>query len=288
MDFPVAMATVREITPHARAAPLVCAEFSQGRGYTNWRPRGTPDWLLIYTVAGAGRIVTASDVVELTEGRAVLYCPHAPQEYATDPAAGNWSLRWAHFVAKPHWQPWLIWPEIDRGTAWVNLSAGAASRFSDALNRMILTSRLGGDGASDLAMNALVEALLWAHRDVAGDRLLRLDPRIRRAVAYLAAHPARPFSLPEVAAHCGLSASRFSHLFRQELQTAPRQFSEKLRLELAEQLLAHTGLSVREVASEAGFEDPLYFSRRFTRARGRTPVAFREEFRSAGKAAQPS
>jgi AraC family transcriptional regulator of arabinose operon len=144
---------------------------------------------------------------------------------------------------------------------------------------MVSASRLEGQGAAELAMNALEEALIWVHRDIAGDHWLALDARIRRAIAYLADDPARPFSISQVAQHCGLSESRLSHLFKAQVRTTPRQFSEKLRLELAMQLLAHTGLTVREVAFKAGFEDPLYFSRRFVRAFGRTPGAAREQAR---------
>jgi AraC family transcriptional regulator of arabinose operon len=266
------MSRPRPITPHVNADPLVCGEFlRQGRNYTNWRPHGSSDWLLIYTLSGAGRIATADGSVRLGEGHAVLYRPGATQDYATDPGESQWSLRWAHFVPKPQWQPWLAWPEAKYGAARAAFSGAAARRISEALRRMLAASRLDGEGAIELAMNALEEALLWAFRDLAGDRWLTLDTRIRKAAAYLEGDPARPFSVAEIARHCGLSPSRFSHLFKQQLQLTPRQFSEKLRLELAQQLLANTSLSVREVAFKAGFEDPLYFSRRFMRAFGRTP-----------------
>ncbi len=93
----------------------------------------------------------------------------------------------------------------------------------------------------------------------------------------VAANPARSFSVAELAAHCGLSASRFGHLFREQVHLTPRQFCEKLRLELALQLLSHTGMSVSEVAFKAGFTDPLYFSRRFVRAFGKPPGAARPD-----------
>lgn len=261
----------REVTPHVTAAPIVCDEFHQGQNYSNWRPRGTSDWLLIFTLAGAGRIVSEGKPWGLPAGGALLYRPGTAQNYSTDPAAGRWSIRWAHFVAKPHWQPWLLWPEVTRGTGCVRLGAEAAARVGEALNRMIVASRLGGAGATDLAMNALEEALIWTHRAIAGDRWIEIDPRIRRAVAWLAENPARPFALDALARQCGLSPSRLSHLFKKQVRSTPRAFSERLRLDLAEQLLRNTGLSVREVAAAAGFTDPLYFSRRFTRAFGHAP-----------------
>lgn len=276
MDFSAVMKPLREVTPHVLADPLVCGEFlRQDRSYTNWRPRGSGDWLLIFTLGGAGQVGTPSGPVRIAEGSAVLYRPGVAQDYFTDPSIGLWSLRWVHFVARPSWQPWLIWPEELPGAAWIKLSAEASKRVTDALGRMLFASRLEGRGTTELAMNALEEALIWAHRDLAGDDWLRLDERIRRAVTYLSSDPARPFSVAGLARHCGLSSSRLSHLFKEQVRMTPREFSEKLRLELAAQLLVHSGFTVREVAFKAGFEDPLYFSRRFARAFGRTPMESR-------------
>lgn len=278
------MESTRPTTPHVASAPgepLACGEFRQEGSYRNWRPRGSGDWLLIYTLEGAGTIVSDGRPRILAEKQAVLYRPDAPQDYSTAPSSGYWHLRWVHFMPKPHWEPWLVWPEIARGTGHVQLGAQTAERFSEALGRMLVVSRLGGVAASDLGFNALEEALIWAHRETAGDRWLAVDPRIRKAIDTLAINPARPFSIAELAAHCGLSTSRFGHLFREQVHMTPRQFCEKLRLELALQLLSHTGMSVGEVAYKAGFTDPLYFSRRFVRAFGKPPGAARPDARRA-------
>ncbi|MEA2229489.1 MAG: Helix-turn-helix domain, partial [Solirubrobacteraceae bacterium] len=42
-------------------------------------------------------------------------------------------------------------------------------------------------------------------------------------------------------------------------------------------LLRFTDLTAGEIAHRVGFEDPLYFSRAFKRARGAAPTAFREK-----------
>jgi AraC family transcriptional regulator of arabinose operon len=124
-------------------------------------------------------------------------------------------------------------------------------------------------------MNALEEALIWAYREISDEELRSADPRVRRAAHFLASDPSKPFNLLTLARQCGLSASRLSHLFKRDLQTTPQRFSEKIRLDLAEQLLSQTNLSVAEVAHETGFSDPLYFSRRFRQIRGRRASSFR-------------
>jgi AraC family transcriptional regulator, arabinose operon regulatory protein len=261
----------RPITPHTPAGPIHCSEFREGRGYTNWRPRGSGDWLLIQTCGGAGCVTLPTGPRRLLPGDAVLFAPTAMQDYRTDENPGHWHLRWAHFEPRPHWRPWLIWPEIGRGVGLVSTGKSAGSPLQAALSRMLTAHRLGGPESDALAMNALEEVLIWIHRLSAGMILAGVDTRVRQAVQYLASHAGEPFNLGKLAAHCGLSGSRLSHLFQAEMAMSPQRFGEKIRMDLARQLLAQTNLSVAEVAQETGFPDPLYFSRRFRRTFGHPP-----------------
>jgi AraC family transcriptional regulator of arabinose operon len=278
MDYPATMpAPARPVTPHVHADPIVCDEFRRGRGYTNWRPRGSGDWLLIFTCGGVGRVRAAGVEHALGSGDAMLYRPGAEQDYFTDAEIGRWHLRWAHFQPRPHWRLRLRWPELAPGVARVSTTGRTRTGAHAALGRMLASSRLGGAGGEDLAMNALEEAILWIFLSISGDAFAAVDERVQRAVQHLAAHPDEPFHLEGLARVCGLSPSRLSHLFRAELGTTPQRFSETLRLDLAQRLLSQTNLSVAEVAAEAGYDDPLYFSRRFRRAFGRPPSAARPE-----------
>lgn len=246
-----------------------------GRGYDNWRPRGSGDWLLIVTCGGAGRVRAGGVARRLEAGEALLYAPGAAQDYATDEAAGRWHLRWAHFRPRAHWRPWLLWPRLAPGVGRVRLTGTTEAAVQAALERMLTASRLGGAGAAELAMNALEEALLWIFRLEAGGPFAGVDERVRRAASYLAATVDEPFALAKVAAHCGLSESRLGHLFRAELGTSPQRFSEQLRLDTARSLLTTTNLPVGEVARETGFADALYFSRRFRKQLGCAPSEVR-------------
>lgn len=266
----------RPTTPHVRADPIVCGEFRRGRGYDNWRPNGSGDWLLIVTTGGAGRVRLRDQIVRLRSGDALLYSPDAMQDYATDGATGRWHLRWAHFQPRPHWLPWLAWPRITVGTARVHLRGSTASAVQAAMQRLVTSHRLGGEARDDLALNALEEALLWIHRFNGSGRASRTDERAQRAVQYLAAHPDEPFDLVRLASHCGLSASRLSHVFKAEIGTTPQRFSEDLRLKIARQLVTQTNLPIGAIAAEVGFEDPLYFSRRFRQKFKQPPTGLRE------------
>jgi len=275
MDYPATLKPSRPLTPSVATETILCGEFREGRGYTNWRPRGSGDWLLILTLGGAGRLRVAGQDYALGPGDAVLYAPGAEQDYATESKTGRWHLRWAHFQPRVHWHPWLLWPELGAGVGRLRLQGPAETYVAAALGRMLTAGRLGGPGHEDLALNALEEALLWIFRLNSDQGATGGDPRVQRAVQRLATRFDEPFKLDALAAHCGLSPSRLSHLFREQLGTSPQRFGEKLRLDFARQLLRRTTLSVGEIAREVGFADPLYFSRRFQRAFGHAPSALR-------------
>jgi len=55
-----------------------------------------------------------------------------------------------------------------------------------------------------------------------------------------------------------------------------------MRLQEARYCLIHTGLRIAEVAERVGYVDAFYFSRRFRRAFGQSPLAFRRSHHRGG------
>jgi len=253
---------------------LFADEFRKDASYTNWRPRGTGDWLLIYTEGGSGRFVTRAGKLETEPGDAALYAPGDLHDYST--AEEHWHLLWAHFVPASHWLPWLKWPEA-QGLRMLHLKKGEVrEQFRAAMLRMIRTVRRKLPGAQDLAANALEEALLWANVAASREPWLSMDPRVRKAIDYLGANLREPFELAKLARHCGASVSRLSYLFKRETGFSPRNYLEQQRMRHACQLLRLTSLGIAEIAVETGFADPFYFSNRFRRSERTSPSEFRE------------
>ena len=271
----------RKITDHLPATPIVGDEYVRHADYANWRPRGSGDHLLIYTAAGAGLIGTAGEPVRTGPGDLLLYEPEAVHDYRTAPGrAAQWRLLWTHFHPRPSWHRWLQWPEIAPRIRLVHLPAVHRAACAEALRRMVRASRRFGPVHAELAMAALEEAILhgWATRT---REQAPADPRIERAIELLTDGFRQPFRLPALARQCGLSVSRFSHLFRTVTGVTPGQFHERQRLAHAAHLLRLTGLTVGEAAAECGFDDPFYFTHRFRRRYGVSPTGFRA--RAAGE-----
>lgn len=88
--------------------------------------------------------------------------------------------------------------------------------------------------------------------------------------SYMSLHLSEPLSVEDMARRAGLSASRFSSVFRARFGRPPHQFLLHLRIQRAQDLLQHTSLSLREVSSQCGFADVHHFSKAFKKKTGQT------------------
>lgn len=264
---------------------LTVGEFTQGGEYKTIRRKGTPNFLVILTLEGGGR-VTGPDgqVRETKSGDILLFKPHAFHHYGTSPEMGFWNLTWSHFVPPEGWNYWHDWPSSWDGLQTFRIGPVTTGRVCDAL-RAVYDADLGiGELAGRFMLNCLERA--WLYIRQAQDRAAGpdRDPRIAKALHYIEAHLSDPLPIAGLAEYCGLSASRFAHLFRAETGSSPQRYVETRRMERARNLLGYTSMSVTEVARACGFEDAFYFSSRFKRFAGASP----SRFRNAGPAQAPA
>lgn len=263
---------------------VLTGTFSEGPSYATWRSRGTADWLVVHTVGGRGRFGSA-DGRSLLVGRGdlVLLRPGVRHDYGTAPGSGRWDLQWAHVHPRPDWAPLLDWPEALPGVRHLHLAGEVHQRVREALERSTALGQGGLAQAELFALNALETALLWAATQVPGPR--PLDPRLISVLEDVGARLAEPLTVAGLASRAGLSASRLTHLFTEQLGVPPMRFVERQRMQAARQLLELTSRPVAEVARAVGYEDPLYFSHRFRRHTGCSPSEHRA--RSTGTAPSP-
>jgi AraC family transcriptional regulator of arabinose operon len=188
-----------------------------------------------------------------------------------------WYYLWAHFTPRPHWYPWLQWPKGPDGLRHTQLSEGVyRDRFEHAARLATEIWYSPMPGAPELAATYIEMALFWAGAGRVDSASRGPDPRIARATDYLIEHMAQPYDVEALARHCRVSTSRLEHLFSEHVGMGPRQFLEDIRMQRARQLLEHTLRSVAEIATEVGFADQGYFTRRFRQSIGVSPSEHRQ------------
>lgn len=226
-------------------------------------------WLL---VAGSGTVATPAGTFPLLPGTCLLM--RGGESYEIRRRSRSLSHYFVHFDylrdgrAVPPEQADL--PPRHRQLIGHRLVA-------DLLERVVADhSRVGGDPqrAPHWLATALLEVARQDRGSAGGDpRLHRLDELCER----IRDDPAAMWRGDRLAAILGVGADRFARLFRQRVGCSPRDYITRARLDLACTLLCATSLPIAEVAERAGFGDPHFFSRHFSRHCGRSPLAYRRE-----------
>lgn len=109
---------------------------------------------------------------------------------------------------------------------------------------------------------------------------------ITKPLAYIDAHLTEPFTDGDLATIAGRSASAFSRSVRRHTGMALVQYVNRLRINLACQLLMGTGNAfITEIAYAVGFNNLSNLHRQFLTQRSTPPSRFRALFAQNAKAA---
>jgi transcriptional regulator GlxA family with amidase domain len=98
---------------------------------------------------------------------------------------------------------------------------------------------------------------------------------MRRVREYVEAHLGDSIDLATLAAVAGLSSHHFAREFKQSTGLTPHHYLIQKRVERAQEMLAHTALSLSDIAYAVGFSDQSHLARHFRQLLGVTPAPFR-------------
>jgi len=262
---------------------LLASHFHCKRDYTNFREHGTDDWLLFFTLGGAGKFTHAGGKFIAGPEDMMLYAPGTRHDYALAGPEEPWEFIWFHFHPRPEWAELLKWPAVAPGLMRLHVADRVQwKRMHKTLARAHRFTTTALRHSKLHAMHALEEFFLLcaSAQPAAHDSLL--DPRIEKAMEYVQRNLRQPLSRTALALQSGLSTHRFAHLFQEQVGKSPRQFVEEERLKLAAHLLSSTHATLSEIAVDVGFPNLFYFSQRFKTARGVSPSAFRKRVKGRG------
>ena len=108
------------------------------------------------------------------------------------------------------------------------------------------------------------------------------DEALIRIEDFISREYSKPLHLPDMAAAAGVSPQHLLKLFRDRQWPTPTDYLYEKRLDIAVDLLSHTGLSVGEIADRCGFTNPFHFSRKFRQTYGQSPRTWRAQAWTSG------
>jgi transcriptional regulator GlxA family with amidase domain len=100
------------------------------------------------------------------------------------------------------------------------------------------------------------------------------DAEIQSIITRLQQNLSQRHCVKELAAELQMSPRQFERRFKDETRHSLREYLKKIRLEKAQELLATTRLSIKEVGAAVGLEEISHFVRDFEAVFGLTPVHY--------------
>ena len=103
---------------------------------------------------------------------------------------------------------------------------------------------------------------------------------IRNAEEYIRSNLHKTIRLQEIAELAGFSTTHITNIFKKYFSAPPMKYLEMQKMQKAVYLLSNKNTTIRSIAYELGYNDPLYFSRRFKKYFGIYPEHHRQSLNS--------
>jgi AraC family transcriptional regulator, arabinose operon regulatory protein len=254
--------------------PTDAGFFPRADGHLRRRPHGADQAILIYCSAGDGWCDLGGRRHAITAGDLLVVPPGTPHAYG----AGDrtpWTIHWIH--ATGHLVPAFL--SILQATPRSPVIALGEDARVVALFEDVLRALEHGYAELDLvyasqALRHLLSAVARRHAPIG-----HASPgqRVTDLVEFMRQNVDRPLRVATLASIAGLSSSHLTAVFRRHTGYAPLDYFIRLKMLNACTLLDTTSLSVTEVATRVGYDDPLYFSRAFRTVHGVSPLGYRRQ-----------
>jgi AraC-like DNA-binding protein len=98
---------------------------------------------------------------------------------------------------------------------------------------------------------------------------------LRAAIEFLEQNIQRTLTLEQIATAAGVSVRQCLRLFRKYAGSSPMSFFIDLKMNSAKVLLSVSSLSIKQVGTDVGYDDPYHFSSQFKQRTGKSPREFR-------------
>ncbi len=158
---------------------------------------------------------------------------------------------------------------------WSIANLAAVQRQAEDLRK--LTQSPHPERMADLADRVCERMLVETRRPA--EEPPEKELALARLIAEVRREPGRDFDFDALARRHGMSLSTFRRRWLETCKLPPARYLQRLRLREACRLLVESALPVGEIARTVGFEDELYFSRRFRKEAGMAPSDYRRVYR---------
>lgn len=241
------------------------------------RMQGVPEFLLLLIKSDATFIINQQQYT-VTPQSILIIDRNTPYEYFNPD--GEYIDDWLHFdihdqktIAKlsPLLNQIFSSPKIKQLESYLQLllweNAYAPNRQKNVNTEAILT----------VLLNNLIDAYDNRHNAIQSNPYYRDFQALRLEIQN---DVTLSVSASDAAVQLGISVSHFHHLYREFFQTTFRNDAIGFRIEQVKKLLTTTELTIEEIQTVCGYQQPIHFFRQFKEHTKITPGAYREYYQN--------
>jgi AraC-like DNA-binding protein len=250
--------------------------YPQAEDHEVRRPQGINQNVLLYCVDGKGWFSVGNQTCVLNSNEFVILPANISHAYGSS-ETNPWTIYWIHFKGKKadffaKGQPKVI-----------EISAADDSRMEERflMFEEIYSSMSLGYSMDNLRyaitcfwhfMGSLVFPDKWREVKQVGGAGVDVA---EKAIHFMHENIHRKLTLQEIADYLQYSPSHFSAIFRKKIGYPPLDYFTRLKVQKACEYIYLRDMKINQICPLLGFNDPLYFSRVFTKIMGMSPMHFK-------------
>ena len=248
--------------------------YPRAKGHYTYRKKGLPENFLFYCVDGHGWYKIGDKRYEVGPNEFFILPQHTEHAYGST-EEHPWSIYWMHFGGSllPNFNTMPVVQQHFRPRA-VRNSSDMAAMFSRIYKTLELGYSIDNLLFANMCLSHFLTLFIYNEKHFMAPASGNMDC-IDSAILFMQEHINENITLNELSHRYNYSPSRFSSLFKQKTGYAPIDYFIQMKMQKASQHLGITDKSVKDIALSMGFDDPYYFSKRFTKVMGLSPSKYR-------------
>ncbi|EIF29824.1 DNA-binding domain-containing protein, AraC-type [Burkholderia sp. Ch1-1] len=262
--------------------------WSHGYPYRTVRWHFHPEYEIHLIVATTGKMFVGDHISNFAPGNLVLIGPNLPHNWVSEMPQGqsvaqrNLVVQFGQEFVSNCVESFPEWRQVEALLVDSRRGVSFGAQTSAAIRPLFL-ELLAARGLRRLVLFMSMLEILTnaADRETLASPAYRTDPsgfastRINHVLSYIGKNLANELRESDLAQLAGQSVSAFSRYFRRHTGLPFVQYVNRMRINLACQLLADEALSVTDVCFKAGFNNLSNFNRQFLAVKGMAPSRFR-------------
>ncbi len=266
-----------------KSKPLVVTSVGTYHLYTRpilptWRPRGRLDFQLLYIASGKAHFHFDGREEIVTAGHMVLYRPKEPQKYEYY-GEDQTEVYWVHFTGGNVTNILRSYGLTQDKKVFY---CGSGIEYQTIFRNMIHELQMCRADYESMLEMYLRQIFIMIHRyflTTTRTENAHVVEEIDKATLYFNEHYNEDISIDEYAENNHVSVSWFIRNFKHCTGITPMQYILSKRIYNAEILLQDPTYNITEIAQIVGYNNPLYFSRIFKKAKGLSPSEYRKNIK---------